>query len=67
MSASNADTGTFAFLRQLVTDCIRWIFGNPSSSEENLLGALQILEFEDRRPHGPLPMPPTAPTTLASA
>jgi thiamine pyrophosphate-dependent acetolactate synthase large subunit-like protein len=45
MSASNTNTGTFAFLRQLVTDGIPCIFGNPGSSEENLLDALSSPEF----------------------
>jgi benzoylformate decarboxylase len=47
MSTSNTNTGTFAFLRQLVADGIPCIFGNPGSSEENLLDALASPEFKD--------------------
>lgn len=47
MSAPNVNTGTFAFLRQLVADGIPCIFGNPGSSEENLLDALMNPEFAD--------------------
>ena len=45
MNALNVNTGTFAFLRQLVADGIPCIFGNPGSSEENLLDALMNPEF----------------------
>ncbi|MFD2181980.1 thiamine pyrophosphate-binding protein [Rhodoplanes azumiensis] len=38
-------TGRFAFLRQLVADGIPYLFGNPGSSEENLLDALRAEEF----------------------
>ncbi|MBK5959025.1 thiamine pyrophosphate-binding protein [Rhodoplanes elegans] len=38
-------TGRFAFLRQLVADGIPYVFGNPGSSEENLLDALRAEEF----------------------
>lgn len=37
--------GRFAFLRQLVADGIPYVFGNPGSSEENLLDALRAEEF----------------------
>jgi len=43
----NANTGRFAFLRQLVADGITCIFGNPGSTEENLLDALRSHEFAD--------------------
>ena len=45
MATSNTGTGRFAFLRQLIADGIRCIFGNPGSSEENLLDALSSPEF----------------------
>ena len=45
-SVSNTKlTGRFAFLRQLLADGISCIFGNPGSSEENLLDALRDEEF----------------------
>lgn len=43
----NTDTGRFAFLRQLMADGISCIFGNPGSSEENLLDALRSPEFRE--------------------
>jgi hypothetical protein len=42
----NTDTGRFAFLRQLMADSISCIFGNPGSSEENLLDAMRSPEFK---------------------
>lgn len=42
----NTDTGRFAFLRQLITDGITCLFGNPGSSEEGLLDALKSPEFK---------------------
>lgn len=45
--ATGADTGCFAFLRQLVADGHTCMFGNPGSSEENLLDALHAEEFKD--------------------
>ncbi|HYY28501.1 MAG TPA: hypothetical protein VE860_11180 [Chthoniobacterales bacterium] len=36
----NEKSGCFAFLRQLMADKITCIFGNPGTSEENLLDAL---------------------------
>ena len=44
---SNENTGRYAFLRQLVADGITCMFGNPGSSEENLLDALRSPEFKD--------------------
>ncbi|RAI45914.1 thiamine pyrophosphate-binding protein [Rhodoplanes roseus] len=41
--------GRFAFLRQLQADGIPFVFGNPGSSEENLLDALRDTEFTDLR------------------
>ncbi|MEZ5785367.1 MAG: thiamine pyrophosphate-binding protein [Xanthobacteraceae bacterium] len=49
MTARNDDTGRFAFFRQLQADGITCMFGNPGSSEENLLDALQSPEFKDFR------------------
>ena len=46
---ANADSGRFAFFRQLMADGIDCMFGNPGSSEENLLDALSSPEFEDFR------------------
>ena len=45
----NDNTGRFAFFRQLLADGVTCMFGNPSSSEENLLDALQSPEFKDFR------------------
>jgi len=42
---TNTKTGRFAFLRQLLADDITCMFGNPGSSEENLLDALHDPEF----------------------
>jgi len=42
-------TGRFALLRQLIADGIPCLFGNPGSSEENLLDALQDPEFASLR------------------
>lgn len=39
--------GRFAFFRQLQADGIRCMFGNPGSSEQNLLDALRSEEFKD--------------------
>lgn len=41
----NENSGCFAFLRQLMADKITCIFGNPGTSEENLLDALSQPEF----------------------
>ncbi len=41
--------GRFALLRQLRADGITCLFGNPGSSEENLLDALTYEEFQDFR------------------
>ena len=41
------DSGRFAFFRQLMADGIDCMFGNPGSSEENLLDALTNPEFKD--------------------
>ena len=41
----NENSGCFAFLRQLMADGITCIFGNPGTSEENLLDALSQPEF----------------------
>jgi thiamine pyrophosphate-dependent acetolactate synthase large subunit-like protein len=41
----NRDTGRFAFFRQVMTDGITCMFGNPGSSEENLLDALGDPDF----------------------
>lgn len=49
MAARNDNTGRFAFFRQLRADGITCMFGNPGSSEENLLDALQSPEFQDFR------------------
>ncbi|NVO16699.1 MAG: thiamine pyrophosphate-binding protein [Rhodoplanes sp.] len=49
MATSITGTGRFAFLRQLVADGIPCIFGNPGSSEENLLDALSSPEFSGLR------------------
>jgi benzoylformate decarboxylase len=43
------NTGRFALLRQLVTDGITCMFGNPGTSEQNLLDALRDPEFKDFR------------------
>ena len=43
----NENSGCFAFLRQLMADKITCIFGNPGTSEENLLDALSQPEFTD--------------------
>jgi len=43
----DAKTGTYAFLRQLLADGISCIFGNPGSTEENLLDALRYPEFKE--------------------
>jgi benzoylformate decarboxylase len=43
----NENSGCFAFLRQLMADGITCIFGNPGTSEENLLDALSQPEFTD--------------------
>ncbi|CAL8970131.1 Benzoylformate decarboxylase [Rhodoplanes serenus] len=45
MNSAPDRSGRFAFLRQLVADGIPYIFGNPGSSEENLLDALRHEEF----------------------
>lgn len=42
-------TGRFAVLRQLLADGITSMFGNPGSSEENLLDALRENEFRALR------------------
>jgi benzoylformate decarboxylase len=44
---SNRDTGRFAFFRQVMADGITCMFGNPGSSEENLLDALSDPAFKD--------------------
>jgi len=49
MTTRNENTGRFAFFRQLQADGITCMFGNPGSSEENLLDALQSPEFKDFR------------------
>lgn len=41
------NTGNYAFFRQLIKDGCSCIFGNPGSSEENLLDTLQDEEFKD--------------------
>jgi benzoylformate decarboxylase len=43
------DTGRFALLRQLLADGITCMFGNPGTSEQNLLDALRDPEFENFR------------------
>jgi benzoylformate decarboxylase len=43
----NRDTGRFAFFRQVMADGITCMFGNPGSSEENLLDALNDPTFKD--------------------
>jgi benzoylformate decarboxylase len=43
----STDTGAFAFLRQIMADGITCMFGNPGSSEENLLDALSNPEFRE--------------------
>lgn len=45
----NENTGRFALFRQLKADGITCMFGNPGSSEENLLDALRSPEFKDFR------------------
>ncbi|MGA8158260.1 MAG: thiamine pyrophosphate-binding protein [Rhodoplanes sp.] len=45
----NDNTGRFAFFRQLLADGVTCMFGNPGSSEENLLDALQSPEFKEFR------------------
>ncbi|MCK1552314.1 thiamine pyrophosphate-binding protein [Bradyrhizobium sp. 177] len=42
-------SGRFAFLRQLVADGVMCMFGNPGTSEQNLLDALRDEEFKDFR------------------
>src|SRR4051794_18415607 len=42
-------TGRYAFLRQLAADGITCMFGNPGTSEQNLLDALGDEEFRDFR------------------
>jgi len=44
---TNRDTGRFAFFRQVMADGITCMFGNPGSSEENLLDALNDPAFKD--------------------
>jgi benzoylformate decarboxylase len=44
---TNRDTGRFAFFRQVMADGITCMFGNPGSSEENLLDALNDPTFKD--------------------
>src|SRR5918996_4361008 len=41
------NTGRFAFLRQLVADNITCMFGNPGTSEQNLLDVLRYDEFKN--------------------
>lgn len=48
-TAPATDTGRFAFLRQLQADGITHVFGNPGSSEENLLDTLRAPEFTGLR------------------
>lgn len=43
----NKNSGVYAFFRQLKADGITCMFGNPGSSEENLLDALTDEEFAD--------------------
>ena len=43
------NTGRFALLRQLLADGITCMFGNPGTSEQNLLDALRDPEFKDFR------------------
>jgi thiamine pyrophosphate-dependent acetolactate synthase large subunit-like protein len=45
----NDNTGRFALFRQLLADGVTCMFGNPGSSEENLLDALQGPEFKEFR------------------
>ena len=45
----NRNTGRFALLRQLRADGIDCMFGNPGTSEQNLLDALTDDEFRDFR------------------
>lgn len=45
----NRNTGRFALLRQLRADGIDCLFGNPGTSEQNLLDALTDDEFRDFR------------------
>ncbi len=45
----NENTGRYAFFRQLLADGVTCMFGNPGSSEENLLDALQAPEFKEFR------------------
>jgi thiamine pyrophosphate-dependent acetolactate synthase large subunit-like protein len=45
----NKNTGRFAFFRQLLVDDITCIFGQPGTSEENLMNALQDEEFREIR------------------
>jgi benzoylformate decarboxylase len=47
--AMSRTTGRYAFLRQLVTDGITCMFGNPGTSEQNLIDALGDAEFRDFR------------------
>ena len=41
------DTGRFALIRQLLVDGITCMFGNPGTSEQNLLDALCDDEFKN--------------------
>jgi benzoylformate decarboxylase len=43
----NRSTGCFQFLRQLQAEGIHCLFGNPGTSEQNLLSALSDPEFKD--------------------
>jgi benzoylformate decarboxylase len=43
----NRQTGCWQFLRQLQAEKIRCMFGNPGTSEQNLLDALSDSEFKD--------------------
>lgn len=43
------NTGRFALLRQLLADGVTSLFGNPGSSEQNLLDALRDEEFQSIR------------------
>lgn len=50
----NENTGRYAFFRQLLADGVTCMFGNPGSSEENLLDALQAPEFKEFRYYTPI-------------
>jgi thiamine pyrophosphate-dependent acetolactate synthase large subunit-like protein len=44
---AGTDTGRFTFLRQLMAEGVSCMFGNPGTSEQNLLDALGAEEFRE--------------------